>query len=276
MAHGHAQPNVPHSSGRTVISIVICSRDDRRFAAVAATYAARMGDECHEIIRIPDARSLCEGYNRGLRVARGDICVFSHDDIEILSDDLGATIRRHLATFDVVGVAGTTRMAGMFWAASGIRHARGLVAHRDEDGYTIDFFGAPAEVNDGIEGLDGVFIAARRDVAERIGFDEATFDGWHGYDTDFTFRCHLAGHRLAVCLAIRLVHFSRGSIDDAWHHYAARFQGKHADRLATDPGEWITVQRRVADRSQILAAYDMNALRALTEAIHAQLEAGGA
>lgn len=257
-----------------MISIVTCSRDDRRFAAVAATYAARMGDERHEIIRIADARSLCEGYNRGLRAARGDICVFTHDDIEILSDDLGATLRRHLRTFDVVGVAGTTRMAGMLWATSGIRHARGLMTHRDEAGYTIDFFGAPADVNGGIEGLDGVFIAARRDVAERIGFDEVTFDGWHGYDTDFTFRCHLAGHRLAVCLDIRLVHFSRGSIDDAWHRYAARFHGKHGPRLAADTGEWITVQRRVADHGQILAAYDMDALRALTEATHARLEAG--
>lgn len=251
-----------------MISIVICSTDDARFAAVAASYATAMGPRPYEIIRIADAASACAGYNRGLRAAAGDICVFSHDDIELLSTDLGATLGRHLADFDVVGVAGTTRMTDMFWAASGIRHARGIVTHRDPDGYTLEFFGAPAEVNGGIEGMDGVFIAARRDVATRIGFDEVTFDGWHGYDADFTFRCHLAGYRLAVCLDLPLVHHSRGSFDDAWRRYGDRFREKHAACLAAGGGPWISVQRRVASRSEILAAYDMDALRTLSADIH--------
>lgn len=256
-----------------MISIIICSVDDARFAAVAASYAAHMGDEPHEIIRIAAAPSLCAGYNRGLRAARGDVVVFSHDDVEILSDGLGATLRRHLADWDVVGVAGTTRLAAMFWAASGIRHARGAVAHRDAEGYTLEFFGAPAEVNGGIEGLDGVFIAARRDVAARIGFDEQTFDGWHGYDTDFTFRCHRAGHRVAVCLDIRLVHHSRGTFDDQWHRYGALFRDKHGPHLASATGEWITVRRRAAGPEELRAAYDSADLRALTEWVWGQVAA---
>ena len=254
-----------------MISVVVCSVDDAKFAAVSATYAAGMGDEPYEIVRIRDARSLSEGYNRGLRAARGDIVVFSHDDIEILSTDLGATLRRHAACWDVVGVAGTTRMSAMFWAASGIRHARGVVSHRDPEGYTVEFFGAPEEVNGGIQGMDGVFIAARREVAERIGFDEATFDGWHGYDADFTFRCHRAGFRLAVCLDIRIVHFSRGTLDEAWRLYGERFALKHAHHLADEKGEWISIQNRVATREQIVASYDERSFRFLTEEIQVRL-----
>ena len=250
-----------------MISIVICSIDPAKFAAVEKTYARHIGDEPFEIIGIHDAKSLCEGYNRGLRQAKGDICVFSHDDIEILSDDLGQTLRRHLASWDVVGVAGTTRINAMSWANSGIRYARGVVTQRTADGYDIKFLGAPEMVNGAIQGLDGVFFAARREVAEKIGFDEVTFDGWHGYDTDFTFRCYLAGYRLAVCLDIRLIHFSEGTVDDAWLRYAERFHAKHAAHLTTDSAPWVEVRRRVRTHEEILAAYDMARLRALTDEI---------
>jgi len=39
-------------------------------------------------VRIPDARSLAEGYNRGLRRARGDLLLFSHDDVRIVTPGL--------------------------------------------------------------------------------------------------------------------------------------------------------------------------------------------
>jgi len=250
-----------------MISIIICSIDPARFAAVEETYARHMGASPFEIVGIHDAKSLCEGYNRGLRKAKGDICVFSHDDIEILSDDLGATLRRHLTNWDVVGVAGTTRMNAMSWANSGIRYARGVVTQRTAEGYEMKFLGAPEIVNGEIQGLDGVFFAAQRKVAESIGFDEVTFDGWHGYDTDFTFRCHLAGYRLAVCLDIRLIHFSEGTVDDAWLRYAERFHAKHAEHLTADSGPWIEVRRPVRTHEEILAAYDMARLRALTDEI---------
>ena len=197
-----------------MISVIICSIDTAKFAAVEATYAAHMGAAPYEIVGVHDARSLCEGYNRGLRRARGDVCVFSHDDIEILSDELGGTLERHLASWDVVGVAGTTRMHAMGWANSGIRYARGVV-----------------------------------------------------YDTDFTFRCHLAGYRLAVCLDIRLIHFSEGTVDDAWQKYADRFREKHAAHLVPDAAPWLEVRKRVQTREEIIASYDMTRLRGLTEEI---------
>lgn len=250
-----------------MISVIICSIDSDKFAAVGETYARHIGDEPYEIVGVHDAKSLCEGYNRGLRRAKGDVCVFSHDDIEILSDDLGGTLRRHLKDWDVVGVAGTTRMCAMGWANSGIRHARGVVTHRTPEGYEIQFLGAPDIVNGAIQGLDGVFFAARRDVAEKIGFDAVTFDGWHGYDTDFTFRCYLAGYRLAVCLDIRLIHFSSGTVDEAWMRYAQRFQEKHEAHLSSDAGQWLEVRKRVLSREDVLAAYDTARLRALTDEI---------
>ena len=53
-----------------MISIVICSIDADKFAAVRETYAGHMGATPYEIVGIHDAKSLCEGYNRGLRRAK--------------------------------------------------------------------------------------------------------------------------------------------------------------------------------------------------------------
>ena len=63
-----------------------------------------------ELIQISDARSLCEGYNHGFAKTRGDIIIFCHDDIEIISPDFPARLLAHLRTHDVVGVAGTTQL----------------------------------------------------------------------------------------------------------------------------------------------------------------------
>jgi GT2 family glycosyltransferase len=250
-----------------VISVIICSVDPAKYAAVRETYALHMGDTPYEIIGIHDARSLCEGYNHGLRLAKGDVCVFSHDDIELISPDLGGTLRRHLRDWDVIGVAGTTRMHAMGWADSGIRYARGVVTQRVPGGYEVKLLGATEVVNGAIQGMDGVFFAARREVASAVGFDEATFDGWHGYDTDFTFRCHLAGYRLAVCLDVRLIHFSEGTVGTEWERYAERFHAKHAVHLAPEREPWVEIRRRVQTREQIVAYYDLARLRALTDEI---------
>src|SRR5262249_6617665 len=84
---------------RLMISVIVCSIDPAKFAAVSESYAHAFEGEAYEIVAIHDARSLCEGYNRALRLAKGDFCVFSHDDIDILATDLGARLRRHLANY---------------------------------------------------------------------------------------------------------------------------------------------------------------------------------
>lgn len=248
-----------------MISVIVCSIDPAKLAAVEASYARQLGRCRYEFIAIRDATSLCDGYGRGLARARGDVCVFSHDDIELLGKDLGSRLERHLASCDVVGVAGTTGLAGMGWAESGIRRARGMIAHVIDGGYVVRLFGAESRLMLAIEALDGVFFAARREVAERIGFDAVTFDGWHGYDTDFTFRCHLAGFRIAVCLDIPLIHFSNGNVDRHWLRYSERFAAKHARNLGAAPGKWLEIRRYVRTVDEVRASYDdHDALRALT------------
>src|SRR3989344_9511889 len=102
-----------------MISIIICSIDDSKFKAVTDNYSKLLAGEEFEIIGIHDAKSLGEGYNRGIRLSCGSILVFSHDDIEILSPDFKYKLMRYLAKYDIIGVAGTTPLIGGNWVGAG-------------------------------------------------------------------------------------------------------------------------------------------------------------
>jgi len=62
-----------------MISVVCCSIDPVRAAAIERHYERLL-----EIVAVGDARSLAEGYNRGVARSSGDIVILSHDDIEFL------------------------------------------------------------------------------------------------------------------------------------------------------------------------------------------------
>ncbi|MDA8108867.1 MAG: glycosyltransferase [Betaproteobacteria bacterium] len=232
-----------------LVSVVMCSIKPERFAQASAQYRELLKDVPHEIVGIHDARSLCEGYNRGLRRSKGELVVFSHDDIRIISRDFAAKLYAGLAEADLLGVAGSDWMSGTTWAASGGAHTHGQVAHPNEDGagWEVAVYGVRARSARGIEAFDGVLFAARRDAADRVGFDEERFDGWHFYDLDFSFRAAQMGYRLAVRNDLLLCHFSRGRYDEAWRRYAKRFTAKHRGRLRPRPAPSLQSARFLTD-----------------------------
>lgn len=270
MLRGLLQGKKPSSAapaaGPLRYSFVICSIDEAHFARVRASIGAAMAGERWELIRIPDARSLAEGYNRGLAQSRGQFIIFCHDDIEFLQTDVGARLQAHFAVHEVLGVAGTTCLKDSHWISAGTPSIHGQVlqpAGRDGDGsgYVLNVFcqhggGVPATP---VQAVDGLFIAARRDVAEALRFDEAVFDGFHLYDLDFSYRAFLQGFRVGICHDLLIYHQSHGDKGEAWRRQALRFEEKFAAQLATHgsavAGPPQVFQVSVADKPQGLAAF---------------------
>jgi hypothetical protein len=220
-----------------MISVIVCSRDDAKFAAVSAEYDRVLSRSTHEIVRIGDARSMCEGYNRGISLSRGETLIFSHDDIRILCEDLAAVIEPRLKEYDVLGVAGTSRLTSARWLDAGPPHLFGQIAQRRPEGqYIVVIWGAPTRCVGNIQAVDGVFMCASRRVAEALRFDEATFRGFHLYDLDFSYRAFLGGFRVAVCADIHLIHHSSGAFGADWEADARRFLEKHGGTLSTPAG----------------------------------------
>jgi len=214
------------------ISVVVCSIAPEKLARLRENLDERLAGEDWELIHIADASSLCEGYNRGVARATGELLVMCHDDIRILSTDFAAKLRAYLATYDLIGVAGTTQVSGPSWGWSGRPHTYCWVSQvflntqsRDKGPVTL-LIGAHGPVVEGAQMLDGVFLAARRSLLQTLNFDEATFDRFHFYDLDFSYRAHLAGARVAICLDIALFHDSAGSYNEDYWRYADRFRSK--------------------------------------------------
>jgi predicted O-linked N-acetylglucosamine transferase (SPINDLY family) len=216
----------PAMTVRPRISVLICSIDRTKFDAVVASYRLRFSGFPLEIVGVHDARSLAEGYNRAAARCNGDILVFSHDDIALETPDFAVRLAAHLERHDGVGVAGASRVTGPHWDGAGQRFVHGHVLHappRNTPGVLLSAAGFQHPVCSGIRVLDGVFIAVRRQVWEAHRFDSDTYDGFHLYDLDFTWRATGAGANLAVPLDIVIRHQSSGHYDAAWRRYARRF-----------------------------------------------------
>lgn len=237
-----------------MISVVVCSVRPDRFARVCAHYESLLKSGPFEIVGIHDAKSLCEGYNRGAARARGDILFFSHDDVEFLSPDLRAKAESRLGRgLDLIGVAGTTLLIDEMWASAGLPHVCGQVAHpaRGGAGYDVAMWGSAARVYTGAQAVDGLWFAATRRLVEAMPFDEATFDGFHLYDLDFSYSAHRAGFGVGVCADIAVIHESEGHFGEAWRGYAERFLAKHAGvlprRARPDSGVPVVTVRSKAE-----------------------------
>lgn len=241
--------------GSTPVSIVTCSIHPARLAAMQANFRAALGAREHEMIAILDANSLAEGYTRGLQQSRHPIVVFCHDDVELVSAHPFEAIDDALEGHDVAGLAGADLASGpaVMWA--GHPHLRGWVAYPAPGGaWDATVFSLEAGVLGGMQTLDGMLFAVRREVMEKVGFDGATFDGFHFYDLDFTYRAHLAGLRLAVTTDVVAIHASTGHFGEAWKRYAARFEAKFP-ALRSPVGDYHAYGVRVRSRPELVRFY---------------------
>lgn len=222
-----------------LISVIICSIDAGKFAHATQCYHQVLAGITHEIVGIHNARSLAEGYNRGIRQSVGDILIFSHDDVLILDQKFGEKIVNRLENYDVLGFAGTDHLIGGEWAMTDFPYLHGAVAHAlpGNSLLNLTLYGVHHwPIADNIKAIDGLCMITKRSVAQDLCFDAKTFDGFHLYDIDFSFSAHRAGYRVGVCCDIPLIHYSAGSFDVKQRHYARRFVEKHAGHL--DPEKY--------------------------------------
>ena len=243
------------------VSVLICSAKPERAAAAATMYQRLLAQVPHEIVVIGDARSLAEGYNRALAQARHDIVLLAHDDVEILSPDFAARLLGAVRRHDLVGVAGTRKLVGGAWHFAGHPHLAGQVGMPAGDGsYVVTLYDVSEAETRGMQALDGLLLATRRDTALRLGFDAVTFDGWHLYDLDFSLRAAEAGLGCASCNDILVVHGSQGSYDERWLEYSQRFLAKHKDRMGPQQSvffkpELVALPLRSAEEWRLLTQH---------------------
>src|SRR5262249_50833334 len=137
-------------------------------------------------VAFENRRGLPEVYNERIRRATSEALVFVHDDVWIEDYFFRDRVMGALERYDIIGVAGCRiRIGGQVsWRDPDVdpKHLSGRVAHGKWPMGPVSAYGespAPCEL------LDGVLLAARRDVLVRSGvFFDPQFD-FHFYDLDF-------------------------------------------------------------------------------------------
>ena len=180
--------------------------------------------------------SLCDAGDK-------DIVIFCHDDLNIRSTKAEFLAALSCCLEDgagIVGPAGTTLLGvdAVWWNQERWQagYHRGCVSHfnlqkensnyqsRKMDGSVEDGRGTVTETNYGPYGqvvvLDGLFLAAKKEVWELVGLKKPTyFEGkWDFYDIHYTTTAHLLGLKNAT-IPINMVHYSNGELvgRDSWH-----------------------------------------------------------
>lgn len=174
-------------------------------------------------------------YNAQIHAAGpGDALLFVHDDVWLDDPQWIAKILVALNRYDIVGVAGNTRISKdqPAWLVSKLEPDRfdwdhpylsGAISHGHQPkGETVVFGNAPARC----QLLDGVFLAAR---AQTLQKSKATFDAqfkFHFYDLDFCRTARRAGLSMGTW-PIALTHQSQGSfLTPVWRESLERYRKK--------------------------------------------------
>lgn len=206
-----------------MISIIICSKDAKLSTQVKENIAETIGLE-HEVIIIDnnvDSKGICKVYNEAAAKAIYDILCFLHEDVLFVTTNWGNILVNQIAEgVDVIGIAGSkyksSTPSGWFTTLADLDCCN--IIHKNKLGeFKKDLFKSP-ESNATIEKvccIDGVFIACKKEVWNRIRFNEELLKGFHVYDLDFSLRAAKI-YTVAVTYLIDLIHFSYGSYDEAW------------------------------------------------------------
>jgi len=231
-------------------SVIVNSIDAQKLNRLKCNLERCLRYTSWELIHIPDAKGMCEGYNRGIQLSSGEYLIFCHDDIEFIADDISKPLAYGFKNSDVFGVMGTRLLIGHNFELSGLPNTIGMHVISEQDGsFTLLYVGIEGPLMYGIQGIDGAVIGCNRNVAESLGWDEINFKGWHCYDVDFSYRAFRAGFNVAITGLLPIIHHTKSTFSDPDVLLAAKvLRQKHPllETCAFDKSDvkWISNMKR--------------------------------
>jgi hypothetical protein len=208
-----------------MISIVICSINPDFLRQIKQNISDTIGLE-YELL-IWDNRvakiGICEVYNKMANKAIYDIICFVHEDILFENKGWGQELVSQFQSrteLGIAGVAGSKYKAAAYsgWY-TGINEFDCANIVHFEEGKRRHIYLRPGTTNNKYEdvvSIDGVFISCRKDIWQRIKFNEELLKGFHYYDIDFGLRA-TALCKVSVLYNINIVHITKGGdFGDNW------------------------------------------------------------
>lgn len=203
-----------------MISIIICSRHSDISEELKRNIRDSIGVD-YELVIIDNSSnkySIFSAYNRGLFLAKGDLMCFMHEDILFHTEQWGALLQSYFSKFadaGMVGVAGThflPKIPAAWWDTE-IRSGQLLQGGLVNGVYKIvsnDLWDDYKTVPTRVVSVDGLWMCFQRKVFDYIKWDDANFNGFHGYDTDISLQVWKSGFEVHIFWDILIEHKSFG------------------------------------------------------------------
>lgn len=205
-----------------MLSIIICSRTPNLSEAMKKNLRETAGI-LYELIIVDESihcGSIFKAYNYGKDRAKYGLICFMHDDILFHTPNWGEILTAHLSdpSIGFIGVAGGTLIPRVPAQWSFGKHFGRILQYDKKKGCSVllDSTDFKNEHSQPVVAMDGVFLACRKDVANKLLFDELTFQGFHCYDIDICIQAHRLGFENRVVNNVLLEHFSRGKLNRQW------------------------------------------------------------
>ena len=218
-----------------MISIIICSISFELANNVQKNIKETIG-VVHEIIVFDNnfhKYSIAKVYNLLLQQAKFETVCFIHEDLVFKSDNWGVEL---IETFkdDTIGlIGGWGSVYKSKYPSTWPICAKSLYRVNPADSNVIHASNSYDSYNSSSEVvvIDGAFMASKKSILQKNGFDDNLLTGFHCYDLDISLRIHLH-FKVVVSHKIHLIHLSKGNTDINWLEQTERFTNKWKNKLS--------------------------------------------
>ena len=219
-----------------MVSIIICSRNPKSLNALKANINETVGTE-YELIVIDNSGnnySIFSAYNKGMEMSHHPYLCFIHEDLLFHSQDWGKAVCRHLEdpSCGLIGVCGGFVLPRIPSSWSFYHFTEHIL--QSDNKHSKPIYKNADVYNKGHEkpviALDGVFLGIRKELFEKIRFDDVRYKGFHFYDVDICLQAYFQGFENRAVNDILIEHFSKGFQGRQWVENSLTYWEKWGDK----------------------------------------------
>jgi hypothetical protein len=183
-------------------------------------------------------KGICEVYNNMAQQAIYPYICFMHEDVLFTTKNWGALLSNIFSQDEAIGLIGVagSKYKSRAWSGWYCGHndldCMHLIHRTNGQDHILLSPKNNSQPLHEVVCIDGVFIVARKQVWERIRFNDGLLKGFHVYDIDFSLRASKVT-KVVVTMQLPLIHITAlgGDYSDRWAKETMLFHTKNAGYL---------------------------------------------
>ncbi len=225
-----------------MVSLIICSKNSQLNPVLRENIAQTIGCD-YEIVHIDNSQNkynIFQAYNLGVERAHGEYLCFMHEDICFHNTGWGTAMQHYLSTplVGALGVAGgfavLEQIDWRFASMGQVRLIQSSTSAFETSGFTYTIYRPKPRKHVPLHLaalLDGVLMCFRKELFQKIRFDEENYNSFHLYDSDICMQVNELGYGVFITQDILIEHYSEGTFSPEYAESYKTFARKWKHRL---------------------------------------------